>query len=90
MEVRMSKLVDCPSCGGLVPAGQRCCPHCHCRYSRWRRFVLLASAALGLAGCGNEPVVHYGGSPFPPGTDFSVTQPGPDMAMPRDLSHEGD
>jgi len=36
----MAKLVDCPSCGGFVPAGQRCCPHCHCRYSRWRRFVL--------------------------------------------------
>ena len=60
----MSKLVDCPSCGGLVPAGQRCCPHCHCRYSRWRRFVLLASAALGLAGCGNESIMHYGSDSF--------------------------
>jgi hypothetical protein len=86
----MSKLVDCPSCGGLVPAGQRCCPHCHCRYSRWRRFVLLASAALGLAGCGNESIMHYGGGIFPPGTDLSVPQPGPDLGVPHDLSHEGD
>lgn len=71
----MSRLVDCPSCGGLLPAGQRCCPHCHCRYSPWRRLVLLASAALGLAGC-NAPtnVVHYGAGPPLP-KDAAVTVP---------------
>ncbi|HEY2743199.1 MAG TPA: hypothetical protein VGL86_01195 [Polyangia bacterium] len=60
----MTKLVDCPSCGGLIPAGGRCCPHCHCRYSPWRRLMLLAGAALGLAGCsGPTNVVHYGPGP---------------------------
>jgi len=78
----MSKIVDCPSCGGPVPAGQRCCPHCHCRYSRWRRFVLLATAALGMAGCDNTPVVHYGASPGGMQPDASI----PDMAV-SDLSH---
>jgi hypothetical protein len=85
----MSRLVECPSCGGLLPAGQRCCPHCHCRYSRWRRLVLLASAAFGLAGCGSTPVVHYGGSPgFIPdgGTDASASI----TDLGRDLSHDGD
>lgn len=80
----MLDLVDCPSCGGLIPAGRACCPHCHCRYSRWRRFVLVASAALGLAGCGDStPVVHYGGSPGFPSPDLAV----PDLAV-RDLGSE--
>ena len=72
----MSKLVDCPSCGGLLPPGRRCCPHCHCRYSPWRRLVLLASAALGLVGC-NSPtnVVHYGGGPPLPPADAHVSVP---------------
>jgi hypothetical protein len=75
----MMKLVDCPSCGGLLPAGQRCCPHCHCHYSPWRRLVLLVGAALGVAGCGQPNVVHYG-----PGPQL------PDMAVkvPADLAHE--
>ena len=78
----MSKLIDCPSCGGLVPAGRNCCPHCHCRYSRWRRFILLASAALGLAGC-NSPtdVRHYGGTPGLQDAGVSV-----DLKSPADLS----
>jgi hypothetical protein len=83
----MSKLVDCPLCGGLVPAGRTCCPHCHCRYSPWRRFILLASAALGLAGC-NSPtdVRHYGGTAGLPGSqDAGVSV---DMKQPVDLSHE--
>ncbi len=71
----MTKLVDCPSCGGLIPAGRRCCPHCHCRYSPWRRMLLLAGAALGLAGCGGSTnVVHYG--------------PAQGMPPPADLGHE--
>jgi len=85
----LTKLVECPSCGGLLPANQRCCPHCHCRYSPWRRFVLLASAALGLAGCGSTPVVHYGGGPggVPGGVDASAAAV--DMAT-RDLSNGSD
>lgn len=83
----MAKLVDCPSCGGLLPVGQRCCPHCHCRYSRWRRLVLLVSAALGMAGCAPPSVAHYGGGPgFGGGVDASV----PDLGSPKDLSHAGD
>ena len=81
----MGTLVDCPSCGLLLPAGSRCCPHCHCRYSPWRRLLLLASAALGLAGCGNEPIVHYGPAPPLP-HDAAVTMP-VDMAPPADLAH---
>ena len=82
----MAKLVDCPSCGGLLPVGQRCCPHCHCRYSRWRRLVLLVSAALGMAGCGSAPVVHYGNPGHVGYPDASV----PDLGRPQDLSHAGD
>jgi hypothetical protein len=80
-----SKLVDCPACGGFVPAGQRCCPHCHCRYSRWRRLVLVVSAALGMAGCGSTSVAHYGGHPGPI-PDAGV----PDLSAPGDLSHAED
>jgi hypothetical protein len=77
----MAKLVDCPSCGLLLPAGQRCCPHCHCRYSPWRRFVLLATAALGLAGCDDTAGIHhYGPGPI---IDAGV----PDLGSPADLSH---
>ncbi len=83
----MSKLVDCPSCGGLLPAGRRCCPHCHCHYSPWRRLILLASAALGLGGCpSTTTVAHYGGPPVfysDGGVDAAV----PDLAV-RDLGGE--
>jgi len=85
----MAKLVDCPSCGGFVPAGQRCCPHCHCRYSPWRRVVLLVSAMIGLAGCGSPSVAHYGGGPgFMPdgGVDAAV----PDLGSSHDLSRDHD
>lgn len=69
----MSKLVDCPSCGGLLPAGRSCCPHCHCRYSPWRRLLLLAAAAFGLGGCSSPTVVHYGTGPvINEGTDMAV------------------
>jgi hypothetical protein len=82
----MSKLVDCLSCGGLLPAGRHCCPHCHCRYSRWRRLVLLASVALGLTGC-NSPtdVRHYGGTSGLPGSaqDAGVSV---DLKKPIDFS----
>ncbi len=57
-------LVDCSVCGGLLPAGRGCCPHCHCKTSTWKRAVLVVAAALGLGklGCGNSmtPVVEYG------------------------------
>ena len=82
----MAKLVDCPSCGGLLPAGQRCCPHCHCRYSRWRRLVLVVSAALGMAGCGSPSVAHYGSPPNFGGPDAAV----PDLGSGHDLSRDQD
>ncbi len=79
----MTRLVDCPSCGSFVPAGRPCCPHCHCRYSRWRRLVLVASALLGLGGCGDStPVRHYGSPVFP--NDLGVQLPPPaDLAHPE-------
>jgi hypothetical protein len=85
----MAKLVDCPSCGGLLPVGQRCCPHCHCRYSRWRRVVLLLSAAFGMAGCGSTNIVHYGS---PPGfiSDGGVDASVPDLGSGHDLSRDHD
>jgi hypothetical protein len=56
VEVRMSKLTDCPSCGGLLPEGRACCPHCHCKYPAMKRWRLVAAAALGVgaAGCGDS------------------------------------
>ncbi len=80
----MSVLTDCASCGGLLPAGKACCPHCHCKYPLMKRWRLLVAAALGVgaAGCNNHPpVVHYG-----PGiiiTDLSAT---PDAAKASDLA----
>jgi hypothetical protein len=61
----MSQLIDCPSCGGLLPAGRRCCPHCHCNYPVMKRWWLLIAAAVGIgaAGCDDHhtaPVVEYG------------------------------
>ena len=44
----MAELTDCPSCGGLLPAGRRCCPHCHCKYPLIKRWWLLVAAAVGL------------------------------------------
>ncbi len=61
----MAKLIDCATCGGLIPADRRCCPHCHCKTSLWKHWALALSAALGLgaAGCDSTTVVtHYGGA----------------------------
>lgn len=62
----MAKLIDCATCGGLIPADRRCCPHCHCKTSLWRHWALALSAALGLgaAGCDSTTAVvtHYGGA----------------------------
>ena len=54
----MSQLTDCPSCGGLLPVGKQCCPHCHCKYPVLKRVRLIAAAALGLgaAGCDSTPL----------------------------------
>jgi hypothetical protein len=53
----MSQLTDCPSCGGLLPVGKRCCPHCHCKYPAMKRWRLVAAAALGVgAGCSDRPL----------------------------------
>jgi hypothetical protein len=74
-------MLDCPSCGGPFPAGKRCCPHCHCRYSRAKRWKLLLVAALGFgaADCGDDSSVAqplYG--VMSPGSDLSAT---PDLAV---------
>jgi hypothetical protein len=61
----MAKLIDCATCGGLIPADRRCCPHCHCKTSLWKHWALALSAALGLgaAGCDSTTAVtHYGGA----------------------------
>ncbi len=54
-------LSNCASCGGLLPTGRKCCPHCHCKTAVWRYVVFAIAAALGLAkaGCTATPV--YGG-----------------------------
>jgi hypothetical protein len=53
----MSKIIDCPSCGGPLPVDRPCCPHCHCKTSAWRRWLLLAAAAVGIgAACGPPPM----------------------------------
>ena len=55
-------LIDCPSCGALLPSGRRCCPHCHCKTSTWRRVAFVVVAALGLAKSGClSPTPVYGG-----------------------------
>ncbi|HEX4459029.1 MAG TPA: hypothetical protein VIA18_13725 [Polyangia bacterium] len=61
----MAKLIDCPTCGGLIPSDRRCCPHCHCKTSLWKHWMLLVSAALGIgaAGCDKTTYAnHYGTS----------------------------
>ncbi len=54
----MSQMTDCPTCGGLLPVGKRCCPHCHCKYPTMKRWRLAAAAALsvGAAGCTDRPL----------------------------------
>ncbi len=62
----MTELVDCPSCGGLRPANQACCPHCHCKTSAWRLWVwaLGAMVGLGASSCGApQPEPLYGPPP---------------------------
>jgi hypothetical protein len=87
----MSQLTDCPSCGGLLPSGTRCCPHCHCKYPVMKRWRLVVATALGLSGaasCGShEPVAAYG--PGPVHIDLSVTVP-VDASTPVDASSPHD
>jgi hypothetical protein len=63
----MTRLVDCPSCGGLRPANQACCPHCHCKTSAWRRWAWAVGAMVGLSAssCGPQPEPAYGPAPIP-------------------------
>lgn len=51
----MSKLIECSSCGGLLPVERPCCPHCHCKTSSWKRWLFLAAAAVGLGGTAVGP-----------------------------------
>jgi hypothetical protein len=58
-------LVNCPSCGGLLPSNRHCCPHCHCRTPLWRRWVWAIGAVIGIGApacgpLGPQPVVEYG------------------------------
>jgi hypothetical protein len=82
----MSEMLDCPSCGGPFPTGRRCCPHCHCRYPRFKRWKLLLAATFGLgaAACGDDTtaVVEYG--PAMLTGDLSAT---PDLA-PHDAAEK--
>jgi hypothetical protein len=51
----MPKLLDCPSCGALMPPDRRCCPHCHCKSSSWKKSLLVAAAlGLGSPACGGD------------------------------------
>jgi hypothetical protein len=73
---QMSELTDCPSCGGLLPTGKRCCPHCHCKYPVMKRWRLLVALGLGgAASCNNSqmPLPAYGLAPIH--FDLSVTVP---------------
>jgi hypothetical protein len=78
----MSVLLDCSTCGGLLPAGRSCCPHCHCKSSAWKRWAVVASAAvaLGAADC-NGPALS-------PGGDMS-TKTNPDLSMPEPVVEYG-
>ena len=96
----MTELADCPSCGGLLPVGWRCCPHCHCSYPAHKRWRLVAAAALGLgaAACddralsiptdGGHPQVDAARSVVDAGVDQQQPMPGPDYgpAFIDDLS----
>jgi hypothetical protein len=86
----MTPMLDCPTCGGLIPADRRCCPHCHCKSSAWKRWALVASATMGLgaAGCGGG--TDHGGVADMSHAEFDLSQPEPVVeygpAPPRDFS----
>jgi hypothetical protein len=65
----MPQLVDCPSCGGLLPADRPCCPHCHCKTPRWRRAVWAIAAVIGLGSQASclFATVEYGPAMIPDG-----------------------
>ena len=90
----MAQLLDCPSCGGLIPSDRRCCPHCHCKTSLWKHWLLLISAALGLgaAGCDKTTfVAHYGGAMVGGGGGGGgVSGGGADLAVPDLAASPGD
>jgi len=89
----MSALLDCPTCGGLLPAGRRCCPHCHCSSPAWKRWAIAAAAAasLGAADCGGT-ALHNDSDASVNNVDLSHPEPvveyGPamivDLAEPAD------
>ena len=76
----MTQLVDCPSCGGLRPSNQACCPHCHCKTSAWRRWAWALGALLGLgaASCEPQPEVLYGPPPIRDGGNNGTPDGGTD------------
>ena len=81
----MTALLDCPTCGGLLPAGRRCCPHCHCSSPAWKRWALAATAAasLGAADCDGTGLHH-------PGTaDAGVDLAAPDLSQPEPVVEYG-
>jgi hypothetical protein len=77
-EGHVSNLIECSSCGGLLPLDRPCCPHCHCKTSTWKRWLLLAAAAVGIGGasCGPIGMVEYG--PAMINTDGGTKDAGPD------------
>jgi hypothetical protein len=90
----MSQMTDCPTCGGLLPVGKRCCPHCHCKYPTMKRWRLAAAAALsvGAAGCVDRPLGVGGASPEASqdaGTLFDASQGAPvaDFSHPSEDMH---
>ena len=93
----MTVLLDCPTCGGLLPTGRRCCPHCHCSSPAWKRWAIAASAAatLGAAGC-DDSALHPGSQDAAVAQDASsdLSQPEPAVeygpAMIVDFSEPAD
>jgi hypothetical protein len=83
----MNLLIDCPTCGGLLPVGRNCCPHCHCKTSSLKKISLVAAAVIGLGGAGcNDDAISPPGDAGMHTVDASAS---PDLTMPGHVVEYG-